>query len=247
MARTDVVIPDETSVLCEGCGYTLDGLPTTGQCPECGQPISQSAADNGRKMPAWEDTTSAGSAFWRFSSTTAEVVFRPKRFYQTLATRRHDHAAKRFAQLHWALSAALFAGALSIHAYWFQRYQLGPKLPGGPWVFWGVMMPITYFFLWGTTRLAARLTAWEAAYRGLRLPLPVVLRGLYYHAAHYLPVGLIGFATVTAYYAAVRWRLLSEATAVRYLVVLCVEVLVLAMYLFKTYWTGMKNTMYANR
>jgi hypothetical protein len=247
MASSDVIVPDESSVLCEGCGYTLDGLPTTGQCPECGRAIAQSATDNKRKLPAWEDASLGRGVLWRFASTTAEVVFRPGRFYQTLATRRHDRAAARFAQLHWALSAALFAGALSIHAFWFQRYQVGPKLPGGPWVFWVVMTPITYLFLWGTTRLAGRLTAWEAAYRGLRLPLPVVLRGLYYHSAHYLPVGLMGFATVAAYYEAVRWRWLSEGTAERYLVVLCVEVLVLAGYLFKTYWTGMKNRMYANR
>jgi hypothetical protein len=60
-------------------------------------------------------------------------------------------------------------------------------------------------------------------------------------------VALLGFATVDAYWFAVRLRWISEATAVRYLFVLCAEVLVGAGYLFKTYWTGMKNTMYANR
>ena len=27
MTRASVSIPDETALLCEGCGYTLDGLP----------------------------------------------------------------------------------------------------------------------------------------------------------------------------------------------------------------------------
>jgi hypothetical protein len=247
MTRDGAIVPDETSVLCEGCGYMLDGLPTTGQCPECGLAIGQSLGASGRKPPAWEDTSSGHSVLWRFASTSLLAIARPRHFYQTLATRRHDQAAARFARVHWALSATLLAGALSIHAFWFQQYQVGPKLPGGPWIFWIVMSITTYLLLWGTTRLAARLTAWEAAYRGYRLPLPVVLRGLYYHSAHYLPVALMGIATVAGYYLAVRRRWLSEETSVRYLIVLCTEVLVGAAYLFKTYWTGMKNTMYANR
>ena len=118
---------------------------------------------------------------------------------------------------------------------------------GGPWVLWAVATPVTYLFLWVTTRLAARLSAWEAAYRGIRLPLPVVLRALYYHAAHFQPVAVVAFFTVAINFLLVRAKWVSEATAQRYLIVLCAEVLLGAAFLFKTYWTGMKGTMYANR
>src|SRR5207248_8232837 len=113
---------------------------------------------------------------------------------------------------------------------------------------WLVLALFTYAFMFITTRIAARLTAWEATYRGLRLPLPVVLRGLDYHAAHYLPVALMTAATVVGY----RVLLLRDPArgglwAPIYLYVLCGEVIVAAVYLFKTYWIGMKNMMYASR
>src|SRR5688500_11386894 len=97
MPRSDVIVPAETSVLCEGCGYTLDGLPATGQCPECGLPIAASTGADGRVLPAWEDATPGRTTTSRFLSTTAAVVFTPDRFYRTLATRRDDRAALRFA------------------------------------------------------------------------------------------------------------------------------------------------------
>src|SRR5260221_5482296 len=68
---------------------------------------------------------------------------------------------------------------------------------------------ISYLLLLATTRVAATLTSWEAGYRGLRLPLPVVLRGLDYHAAHYLPVGLIGAGTVVGYHLLDRFNKVS--------------------------------------
>jgi hypothetical protein len=241
MSRHDVIVPAETSVLCEGCGYTLDGLPSSGRCPECGLEISSSLGADGRRLPAWEEPAASGTLgrFWR---TTAEAVFHPARFYRTLATRRQDQAARRFARAHWAISAILLAGALSIHVHDFQG-----AYPVSPWVLWLIAAPATYAFLWGTTRFAARLTAWEAAYRGIRLPLPVVLRGLYYHAAHLLPVALLAFVTVAGNSLLLRYRPQVGLFAVRYLLILCLEVLLAAGYLFKTYWTGMKNTMYANR
>jgi len=247
MGDDRLIVPAESSVLCESCGYTLDGLPTSGLCPECGSPIAQSTTGDGRGLPSWEDVSVERGVIWRFLSTTAAVLITPKRFYRSLATRADNRAALNFARIHWGLSAILFAGALSIHVYWYERLLLGPILPGGPWLIWAAGAPVTYAFLWFTNRLAARLSAWEAGYRGMRLPLNVVLRSLYYHAAHYQPVSLVAFLTVLGNWLLVRFGVISEASAQRYLIVLCSEVLLGAGYLFKTYWTGMKGVMYANR
>ena len=35
-------VPAETDILCAHCGYALNGLPQTGLCPECGEPIADS-------------------------------------------------------------------------------------------------------------------------------------------------------------------------------------------------------------
>ena len=97
-----------------------------------------------------------------------------------------------------------------------------------------------------TTPLAARLTTWEAKFRGYRLPLHVVRRGLDYHAAHYVPVAAVVAITVVGYrWLAIRCRFPWSAD-MNYLYLLCGEVIVGAVYLFWTYWIGMRNMMYAN-
>lgn len=238
------IVPSENSVLCEGCGYMLDGLPPTGQCPECGLPIAASLADSGRVLPAWEQPDAR--PLTAFLNTSAAIIFRTRHFYRTLATRRNDRRALAFAKIHWTLSAILLAWALALHVHWYQTVILAPRL-AAPWVIFFAGAAIIYLLMWGTTRLAARLTAWEAAYRGYRLPVSVVLRCLYYHAAHYFPVALIALLTIAANTLLLHYKFISPATASRYLLALCVEVVVAAAYLFETYWKGMKNTMYANR
>ena len=233
-------IPPEGSVLCENCGYTLDGLPDSGNCPECGYPVAKSRIDDGRRLPAWEDT-SPGRRRLRFLATTGAIIFRPARFYRSLRTRRDNATALLFAQAHWFISAILLSLALSIHV----RTMTGIRLH--PIAMFVICSVAIYLLVWLTTEIAAWLTAWEAAYRGFRLPKQVVLRGMYYHAAHYFPVSVIALAT-TGTYALLclkdpTWGLLAP----RYLLILCVEVLVAAGYLFKTYWTGMRGMMYANR
>ena len=245
MPRDATFIPAEGSVLCESCGYTLDGLPDSGNCPECGYPVAKSRIDDGRHLPAWEEQA-PGRRRLRFLATTAAIIFRPARFYRSLRTRADNATALLFAQAHWFLSALLLGLALTIHEHWYFRF-LVTGWHFHPVAVFAVSVVVIYFLFYGTTHAAAWLTAWEAAYRGIRLPKQVVLRGMYYHTAHYLPVSLLTLATIGTY----AWLCSRDrnwaAHAPRYLMILCVEVLVAAGYLFITYWTGMRGMMYANR
>jgi hypothetical protein len=110
-----------------------------------------------------------------------------------------------------------------------------------------VVAIVIFVALVATTELASMLTAWEAGYRGMRLPAKVVKRGLYYHAAHYLPVAIVAFVTVAGYQFLLTRGRLSAESATWYLYLLSAEVVLSAGYLFQTYWIGMRNMLYANR
>ena len=102
---------------------------------------------------------------------------------------------------------------------------------------------LAYFATVVTIRLAARLTAWEAAYRGFRLPHTVVLRALYYHSADILPVALTVFVTCAGYNYLLNHLLpnpVNYTSEPAYLYTLCGEVIFAAGYLFNTYWIGMR-------
>jgi len=181
--------------------------------------------------------------------TTAEVILRPARFYRSLATRGSRDRSARFAQIHYALASLFFGIAAWLHFDWVSTasttLRIGDKVP-----WWdAVLLAVACFaFLVLMIRLAAWLTNWEATYRGYRLPLNVVQRGLDYHAAHYLPVAVIAVLSVLIY----RILLLQFPSrgvewGMKYLYVITAEVILAAGYLFKTYWTGMRNMMYASR
>src|SRR5689334_17601979 len=80
-SATAADVPADTAILCEGCGYTLDGLPLHSKCPECGKPIAESTADDGRRPPAWE--AGADHRLGRFASSSWQVLIRPSHFFRT--------------------------------------------------------------------------------------------------------------------------------------------------------------------
>ena len=243
---TAVTIPGETDLLCEGCGYVLTGLPADARCPECGKPTQESSPAL-REPPPWE-TAEAGSRGEAFLRTTLAIWLRPTQAFRTLSLQPGGNASLRFAQIHWAASSVLLGAAAWAHFDWFvtlggkNQFEIFTQLP----LLLGCCLG-AFVFLILLTRLAAWLTSFEAGYRGLRLPLPVVLRGLHYHAAHYFPVALVAAGTVLGYQLALAQGWAGGASGATYLYVLCGEIVLGAGYLFSTYWTAMRNLMYANR
>jgi hypothetical protein len=244
MARVATVVPDETDLLCEGCGYTLNCLPQTGNCPECGKPISESVGIH-RSFSEFESHPSLATLI----DTTLRVLLHPRGFYSELATRSNTDAALRFTHFHRLLASVLFALAAAGHLLWILQTL---RITGvAPLIVFAVAaivgIPLLYLLLSGLTRLAAWLSAIEARYWGMRLPLPVVRRGMQFHTANYLPVAMLAAALVWGYRLLLETGILSRRFDDIYLYTLCGAVIVSAMYLFRSYWIAMRSMMYANR
>jgi hypothetical protein len=241
MTRIAADVPADSAILCEHCGYTLDGLPPGGNCPECGNPVADSVASDGRMLIPWEKSPSVAT----FLSASTAIIFRPSNFFRHFLARGPQRAARQFAMAYWAIGSLLFAVAAYEHQLWYARYYTD----------WTFVKPPLLLALWaagfiafyGITLLATRLTVWEARFRGLRLTRDAVLRGLDYHAAHYLPVGILAAATTWGHNLLVEHRIIGPTTDARYLWIVSGEVVLCAMYLFWTYWAAMRNMMYANR
>ena len=167
-----------------------------------------------------------------------------------MSSRADLESSASFARGHYWISSLLFGATAYVHGVWAWPF-LWYERPIQTRPAYGILMltlfsAAAYWLLVITASVAARLTAWEAAYRGLRLPRHVVRRALHYHSAHYLPVALAAFLTVVGHQALIQKFPYIDRFAVRYLYVLCAEVILAATYLFVTYWKGMRNLMYAN-
>src|SRR5688572_19627077 len=116
MPRVAPMVPAETDVLCEGCGYTLNGLPETGNCPECGKEIDGSLGA-GRGLTRWEIRPSRKA----FVETTLAILFASRDFYAALATRVDTPQALLFARWHRAIAGLGFWAAAMMHLYWLSE------------------------------------------------------------------------------------------------------------------------------
>jgi hypothetical protein len=234
--------PSELDLLCERCGYVLNNLPIDSRCPECGSLIAESSPT--LRVPApWEQTQRPS---WRgFWQTTSQVIFSPSRFFRSLAIHVPADRSASFAVIHFGIASFLFGIAAEGHLAWLlplTGYSSALRWPGGI-----AAAGVAFTTLLLGTRLAARLTHWEAMYRGYRMPLPVVRRGMRYHAGHYLPVALCSYAIVLGYHELREHWNIGPAYELYYLYTLSGAVILAAAYLFHTYWIGMRNLMFANR
>lgn len=64
---------DEFTLLCERCGYVLEGLDRGGNCPECGRPIKESLPHLARPGSPWQQKPSLRS----LTETCREMLLHP--------------------------------------------------------------------------------------------------------------------------------------------------------------------------
>lgn len=247
MPFAERIVPADTDVLCESCGYTLNGLPGSGNCPECGSLIVQSTIHDGRSLSEYE-LNPRPSTFFR---TTLRVIFDTKRFYRTLKSREETKEARVFANTHRLIAWWLLGTAATGHWCWMIASGIVSPL-SRHFVILAFAIPITLFVLTfavmlGLTRLATWLTVLEARFWGMRLPRTCVVRAMQFHNANYLPVGLLACIYIWLFYHLRRRGVMPFYADTWYLYGLCGLVILSALYLFKTYWIAMKSLMFANR
>lgn len=73
---------DAFSLLCESCGYDLEGTARDGRCPECGRPVSESLPEH-RVGSAWQ--RSPGLFSWAL--TGKRVLFGAEREFASVSLR----------------------------------------------------------------------------------------------------------------------------------------------------------------
>ena len=235
MANVAAALPADARLLCERCGYILDGLPAAANCPECGRPAA--ASRGGRRPARFEVRPSALS----FVLTTLAIFFRPAKFFGGLSARQ-TRAGIWFARLHRFLAAALLSAAVAGHMILDARFKQWLRdlftSPGSPptyetfivdlWVtkvYWVdepvlfslMLAPLTALIYLGAAAVAhaaAALIEPAAAGRGTRLRRPLVLRGLGFHTVHWLPVCFVAAATVCGYIALIDANYFAATPAV---------------------------------
>ena len=144
MARVAPAVPEESALLCEKCGYIVNGIPMDSLCPECAEPISESLPQN-RQVSLWE--SAERPSFISFWQTTAQLIFTPGRFFRSLTPRGDMHKTAIFARWHLLFSCMLFGATAFVHerGVWpaFERLETTisvffvaflASLPGACWL-----------------------------------------------------------------------------------------------------------------
>jgi hypothetical protein len=242
--RAEVPSPDD--LLCESCGYTLNGLPDDGNCPECGEPVRRSTTDAGRGPTAYEIEPSAAS-FW---SVTGQILLRTKTFYRTLSVKTGPTPlSARFSLMQrvivGAIAIAVLVGHLNITG------TLSGISFGDTWWMTAIVSVVCGSVLvpalaWIGT-LASKLSAFEAGWWGMRLPLNAVRRAMDYHSAAYVPVAIGAFVIIWGYLLLRATDVLAIDTLPTYLYVLAGYVIVAAGYLFRMFVIAMTSIRWANQ
>lgn len=114
---------DEYTLLCERCGYVIEGLATDGACPECGKPISESLPERRVGTP-WQQRPS----FVNLLRTWWMTLRHPKRTLDVMAF--DDGGGDRLMQITCLVGLVLWPVLFSLTRIEMRGLQLFGKQRG---------------------------------------------------------------------------------------------------------------------
>lgn len=233
-------LPSPDDILCEFCGYTLNGLPPSGRCPECGELIAASTTESSRILPAWESVERPGVA--AFLRTTGSLLAGSRRFFRNLRLKvEHDRTAS-FAQWHILIATVIAGITMHVH-YDITRLRL---VQINPWLATLLRMGAAWVVLQITLRLVVILASWEGAWWGYRLPQTHVSRAIRYASAGLLPATLVCLAVTVTFKSMMSYDAQFGLYFLPYLIVLSAAVVLGGLYLFRIFMTAMWSIRFGN-
>ncbi len=233
------IAPELTDVLCEACGYRLNGLPDAGNCPECGKPVAESTISSPRRPPVWETDARHRAA------TVFHALLSPKRFFSTLNLHGDTARSRRFAILFLGIATLMNTKTILYHYASTTLLTISP--PWLPPVWFAPALPVLIgLFWWANLELVVYLSAAEGKYWGLRLPRPIVRRTLQYWTVHAAAASIVISFIPLAYLLLLVSSDQAGLYFAGYLYTLSGAVVIAAFYLFRTYWVAMRAIMYGN-
>lgn len=155
---------DPRELLCERCGYSIEGLDEEGDCPECGEPVRESLPER-RVGSAWQRRADAIG----LARASLEVLGNPRRCFRRVAIEDATIAALLWRQLSVAsaLGSLAIVGGVSGSML---RQRISPS--PGSWsdvIAWALLVPIVMFTLWVLTVIEQRGIRFFGARNGYRI------------------------------------------------------------------------------
>ena len=112
---------DEFTLLCERCGYVIEGLPDDGACPECGKPIAESLP-RARVGSPWQQR-----GFRAWFATARAMIHHPRATFSIIAIETPPSYPLHDRNLMTAAALMAIASAATVLSGTGSRFA-GPKL-----------------------------------------------------------------------------------------------------------------------
>ncbi len=131
---------DEYTLLCERCGYAIEGLDQSGNCPECGKPVAESLPERRIGTP-WQRKPGVGSLL----ATWWMTLRHPLRTLDVMRVRTDRRELMLSASTIIVASLILATGFVLPAVFTRDEVATYPAENPRPYPYWDILVTIPFF------------------------------------------------------------------------------------------------------